>query len=656
MPKDRSDSEIEESEEPSAKEAQAESPFDFEERFRRLLFDMGLSDIIGGKTFVLGGYQIDAAGGIDDHLFLFDCTIRRGGRSATKQLRPKILQWRGKYNAVLDAVHADRTLAPYKHLVLVIAANAEVTDADTKLGLNEEPTVHILSRSQIEYLSEITDDIGRYAKFRFANLLGVFIQRNTESVPAIRVVSAGRPIYLFAAPARDLAELAFVPQAEAGFEFFYQRLIKKGKIKAIAEYVVARPRPFPNSVVLASNADLDFTPLEQQPSSNQGLDTVTIGHLRLPSRYGEFWVVDGQHRIYGSALSSEPPVLACTLIPATDLEKARYFLDINSEQTKIDSDLKWDLRAQLVKSQPEGKISAACQELDDLLGPLHDRVRIPHKGGRKSRDIKLSGLCDAILRNRVHETHQYNWRDDEFVRLLSRDLNTWFSLIDSEVPESDVKSKFLLENSGLSVLIILFKRIAQLLDHERPSLQRLTPYAKQLGEWVRELEPRDSASLAKRASSEGGRSQVADVIVAALNEKLPANLHLSFSGHVTRLIDDIGQFEGELRSRLATLFEQKIGADWISRSGLGKAGREPTSPDSLTLGQIRSVLSQEQFWHCVDPGFREREVKRELALHLFDYVKDYRNAMDHGRLEDVRRFDSATAAAGLRTLRLGFGI
>jgi DGQHR domain-containing protein len=656
MPKDRPDSEIEESEEPSAKETQVESPFDFEERFRRLLFDMGLSDINGGKTFVLGGYQIDAAGGIDDHLFLFDCTIRRGGKSATKQLRPKILQWRGKYNAVLDAVRADKTLAPYKHLVLVIAANAEVTDADTKLGLKEEPTVHILSRSQIEYLSEITDDIGRYAKFRFANLLGVFIQRNTESVPAIRVVSAGRPIYLFAAQARDLAELAFVPQAEAGFEFFYQRLIKKGKIKAIAEYVVARPRPFPNSVVLASNGDPDFTLFETQPASRQGLDTVTIGNLRLPSRYGEFWVVDGQHRIYGSALSSEPPVLACTLIPATDLEKARYFLDINSEQTKIDSDLKWDLRAQLVRSQPEGKISAACQELDELPGPLHDRVRIPHKGGRRSRDIKLSGLCDAILRNRVHETHQYNWRDDEFVRLLSRDLNAWFSLIDSEVPESEVKGKFLLENSGLSVLIILFKRIAQLLDHERLSLQRLTPYAKQLGEWVSELEPRDGASLAKRASSEGGRSQVADVIVAALNEKLPANLHLSFSGNVTRLIDDIGQFEGELRLRLATLFGQNIGADWISRSGLGKSGRDPTSPESLTLGQIRSVLSQEEFWHCVDPGFRERQIKRELALHLFDYVKDYRNAMDHGRLEDVRRFDSATAAAGLRTLRLGFGI
>ena len=71
---------------------------------------------------------------------------------------------------------------------------------------------------------------------------------------------------------------------------------------------------------------------------------------------------------------------------------------------------------------------------------------------------------------------------------------------------------------------------------------------------------------------------------------------------------------------------------------------------------MRSILTQEEFWKVVDPGFRAREIKREFALHLFDYVKDYRNAMDHGRLDEIRRFDVGTATAGLRTLRLGFDL
>lgn len=655
MPSDP-DPESEEQDDSAPALLETESPFDFEERFRRLLFDMGLSDINGGRGFVLNGYQIDAAGGIDDYLFLFDCTIKRGGRSAIKQLRPKILQWRGKYAAVEEAVRSDRLLAGYHHLVLVIAANAEVSDADTKLGLTGEPEVHILNKSQIDYLSEITDDIRQYAKYRFAKLLGVSIARAPSNVPAIRVLSGGRPIFLFAAASRDLAELAFVPQAEAGFEAFYQRLIKKSKIRSISDYVIKRARPFPNSVVLATDSDPAFRPFESLGRDAPGLDPITVGTLTLPGKFGEFWVVDGQHRIYGSALSEEPPVLACTLIPATNLEKARYFLDINTEQTKIDSDLKWDLRAQLVKDQPEGKISAMCQELDSLEGPLHSRIRIPHVGGRRSRDVKLSGLCDAILRNRVHETHQYDWKEADFVRTLSHDLNSWFSLVDAEVPDSPVKRKFLFENSGLSVLIIVFKRIAQRMEHDRLTVTRLTPYARELGSWVRDLDPRDGATLAKRASSEGGRSGVADLIVAALNDKMPTAFHLTFSGNVTRLIEDIGQFEARLRNHLSTVFEKQFGTDWLDRCGLARGGREPLSPTDLTLGQLRSVLSKEEFWKTVDSGFRAREIKRDLALQLFDYVKDYRNAMDHGRLDEVRRFDVGTALAGLRTLRLGFDL
>ena len=56
--------------------AEAESALEFEERFRRLLATMGLTDIDGGPTFVLGGHQVDACGGIEDRLMVFDCTIR----------------------------------------------------------------------------------------------------------------------------------------------------------------------------------------------------------------------------------------------------------------------------------------------------------------------------------------------------------------------------------------------------------------------------------------------------------------------------------------------------------------------------------------------------------------------------------------------------
>ncbi len=656
MPKLPPSGDTEDAEEVDQKSAEGESPFEFEERFRRLLFDMGLSDINGGSSFVLGGHQIDACGGIDTHLFLFDCTLRRGGRSSTKQLRTKIQQWRGKYAPVLSAIRKHELYSTYKDVVLVIAANAQVSEADAKYGEEVEPKVHVLNRSGIEYLSEITNDIGPYAKYRFATLLGVRIARKSSDVPAIRVLSGGKSTFLFAAPARDLAELAFVPQAEAGFEFFYQRLIKRSKIRAISDYVVARPRPFPNSVVLATESEPRFEPKQVAEGTSPSGDSITIGMLRLPDQYGEFWVVDGQHRIYGSALSTEPPVLACTLIPASNLEKARYFLDINSEQTKIDSDLKWDLRAQLIPDQAEGRISTACQKMDEADGPLKGRIKIPHKGSTRARSVKLSGLCDAVLKNRLHETHQYRWSEKDFSALLAHDLNLWLVQVDSEVEEGVVKRRFLLENSGLSVLVILFKRIAQHLDHTRPSLQVLSTYAKSIATWAASLDPRDAVSLAKRCSSEGGRAEVADLVVSAMNEQLTTDMHLPFSGQMTRLVDDIIHFEGQLRSKLGQVFLTALGADWIEKSGLSKAGREPVTLDSLTLGQIRSLLSQEPFWNCVDEGFRDRGIKRDFALHMFDYVKDYRNAIEHDRAQDAKKLDPAVAESGLKTLRRGFNL
>jgi DGQHR domain-containing protein len=657
MPGDENDDVEENVDLDVAPSVEAESPFEFEDRFRRLLSDMGLSDVDGGRAFVLGGQQIDACGGIQDHLLIFDCTIKRGNRATTKQLRNKITLTRGKAQAVADAAKVHPIYGRYTAISFVIAANTNVSETDLKYGLQDLPVVHILNRQNIEYLTEIADDIGPYSRFRLAGLLELPIRRTSSTVPAIRILERGKSTYVFAAESRDLAELAFVPQAEAGFKLFYQRLIRKGKIRSISEYVVGHARPFPNSVVLASNREPEFAASAGTPPGPQSEQaSIQVGSLALPQTYGAFWVVDGQHRIFGSALSTKPPVLVATLVPATDLEKARYFLDINSDQTKINSDLKWDLRARLIPDQPEGRISSACQRVDSLDGPLRGRIKIPHLGVGRSRPIKLSGLCDAVLKNRLHETHQYKWSEDDFVKHLSDDLNSWFGQIDAAVENQAFKKHFLLDNSGLSVLTIVFKRISKKEEHKRPTLALIGEYAKALSEWVANLGPSDASSLAKRCSSEGGRAEVADLAVSAMNEKLSPELHLELTGPVSRLSDEIKEFEKELRQGLNATFTGKIGASWIDQCGLGQTGRPAPTWDGLTLGQLRSVLTRGQFWAACSHGFDAIGMKQDFALGLFDYVIGYRNATEHGRLSDAKKFDLPTAAAALRSLRKGFGL
>lgn len=656
MPQQEGDAELGDSEEEESASPAEESPLEFEERFRRLLHTIGASDVDGGTAFRIGDHQVDAIGAIGDHLLVFDCTIRKGSKATIKRLTTKIEQWRGKYPSLLEGLRIHPLYAKYRHVTVVIAANATVATPDKEYAKDETPQICILTRQNIEYLSEIADDIGPYAKYRLTSMLGLELHRPTTQVPALRIEDQGKALFLFALDAKALAELAFVPQAEAGFKLFYQRLIKKGKIVAISDYVRSTKRPFPNSIILATNRSPRFEP---SPTSEQLVATprVVSGTLSLPSEFGSCWVVDGQHRIYGSALSSRDTDLVVTLVPASDLDKARYFLDINANQTKIDSDLKWDLRARLIPDDPEGRISLACQALDAVDSPVKGRVKIPHLGMGRSRPVKLSGLCDAVLKNRIHELHQYRWDSETFVKDLSTDLSHWLRELDAKVGDDGIKERFLFDNSGLSVLFIIFKRIGKKLEHDRPSIAKLLLYADVFSAWIQQLDPSESGTLAQRCSSEAGRADVADRAVAAMNERLPVEVQLEIGGRASKLSDQIVGFESSLRRILDERFIASIGADWLSRANLGGAGvRAPAAPEDLTLGHIFSILHRDEYWRAVSDGFDRNNLRKDLGLNLLQYVLDYRNALQHGRLDKAQKFDERFVENALVTLRRAFSL
>lgn len=650
------ESEVEDERVPS-QQAPDGSALEFEERFRRLLATMALTDIDGGPTFKIGGYQVDACGAIEDHLIIFDCTtIQKGSRAMTKRLRRKIEEWRGKYNTLLEGVKSHPRYSKYRDVTIAIAANAMVADVDIKYGEEGNPRIPILSRQNLEYLTEIADDIGRYAKFRLASLLGVRIPREAQSVAAIEVRDRDdKTAFIFALDARSVAELAFVPQAEAGFKLFYQRLVKKAKIAAISEYVQKESRPFPNSVILAVKEEPIFEPSSPETRSDN-FEVPRFGRLQLPRDFGSCWVIDGQHRIYGSALSERNTKLIVTLMHATDLEKARYFLDINANQTKIDSDLKWDLRASLMPDDLEGRISKVVQSIDDMDGPLRGKIKIPHKGVGRSRPLKLSGLCDAVLRNRLHETLQYNWKHPEFVKALSTDLDNWFLQVDAKVEDGSVKGAFLFDNSGLSVQVILFKRIAKRLEHTRPTVPQLMQYAEALSRWLGQLGPDESGKLATRCSSEAGRAEVADSAAAVMNETLPPALLLELSGKGTRLSDEIVTFEARLRARLDEAFRPRKGADWVKNAPFGGSSRPVNDVQQLGLGHMLNLLHRKDFWELVEKGFQESNIRQDLALSMLQYLSDFRNANHHGRVQDAKKFDDHFVESSLQTLRRCFEI
>jgi DGQHR domain-containing protein len=162
----------------------------------------------------------------------------------------------------------------------------------------------------------------------------------------------------------------------------FQRIVNEDRAKQIARTVLDRERAFPNAITLAS----DIKTL--QLSGN---------NIILPEK-SRFLVVDGQHRLWAQRFSNKDAQYACIIhLNKTEKEMAELFLEINDNQRRVPSSLRWDL-VRLVK--PEGDEAAImASELVLALVERQDSpfyIAIDLTGEQKDVSIKQGSLAPEI--------------------------------------------------------------------------------------------------------------------------------------------------------------------------------------------------------------------------------------------------------------------
>ena len=180
----------------------------------------------------------------------------------------------------------------------------------------------------------------------------------------------------------------------------FQRVVKEERAKEIAWTVLDEARTFPNAVVLATNsrsvADGD-------------------GHFTLPNS-AKFLVVDGQHRIWAQNFSEFEAMYACVVhFGLTEVEMARLFLEINDNQKRVPSSLRWDL-VRLVRPNDDPYAIAAAEMVYSLAtdknSPLFQRIDLTGEQGEK--DLKQGSLAPefkTLLNNKKVGIRQLNFED-----------------------------------------------------------------------------------------------------------------------------------------------------------------------------------------------------------------------------------------------------
>jgi DGQHR domain-containing protein len=173
----------------------------------------------------------------------------------------------------------------------------------------------------------------------------------------------------------------------------FQRIVNETRSRAIARTVLDNERTFPNAITLASK-----------------IKTLNFDgrNLTLPDKT-MLLVVDGQHRLWAQTYSNKEAHYACIVhLDKSEKEMAELFLEINDNQKRVPSSLRWDL-VRLV--QPDGDEAAIMAS--ELVFELVERKDSPFyyaidlTGEQKDVSIKQGSLAPEIktLISRTKKVH-----------------------------------------------------------------------------------------------------------------------------------------------------------------------------------------------------------------------------------------------------------
>lgn len=200
----------------------------------------------------------------------------------------------------------------------------------------------------------------------------------------------------------------------------FQRRVSEDRAREIATAVLDEGRTFPNAIILATNT--------QQV-------TVERGKVEFPQRI-RFLVVDGQHRLWAQHFCEHDAPYCCLVhLGLDETEMAHLFVEINDNQKRVPSSLRWDL-VRLVRAEGDPHGVRAVDLLYDLNSTTGSALyqRVDLTGEQKEITLKQGSLAPAIksvvgkrdsaLHDESYET-QLKALMRYFAAIRARDTDGW---------------------------------------------------------------------------------------------------------------------------------------------------------------------------------------------------------------------------------------
>ena len=284
--------------------------------------------------------QIDVFAKDEETVVFIEC--KSCEETQDRDLRKDISEFVSLQKPIANAIrqHFGRDFKP-KILWAFVTWNVLWRKGDVALA--QENGIAIIRDRELRYLEEISRSLrgaGRY-QFHAEFFKGQKIpELDGKQVPAIVTKLGGYRAFIFCATPADLLKISYVNHRDLrdpGGAPAYQRLLKQGRLKKIGAYL-DEGNFFPNSILISFHKKVRFDVSDKSYDKSS-----QFGSLYLPATYKSCWIIDGQHRLYGCAMSNTPPpsltVIAFEKI-STVLE-ANLFATINRASSNVSKSGCW---------------------------------------------------------------------------------------------------------------------------------------------------------------------------------------------------------------------------------------------------------------------------------------------------------------------------
>ncbi|MBB3391609.1 DGQHR domain-containing protein [Rhizobium sp. BK275] len=382
-----------------------------ENRFWNILYRFGYSELNKGRPFYVTigkgenniEQQVDVFAKDDETIVIAKCMSRK---SPTKvSLLEELNEFAGQMKPLADTIrkHYGAEFKP-KIIWCFVTENIRWSNDDVRRA--KEYNINIIQGLELIYFEEFSKKLGPAARYQFhaeyleAQKVPALAGRK---VPAIKTKLGGKTAYLFSALAKDVLRIAFVNHRDlrdpSGAPS-YQRIMKPSRLKEIGRFL-DEGKFFPNTVLLNFHRKPNF---EQQAKDD--VSAVAFGNLILPDRYKSCWIIDGQHRLYGTTYTKaeyDSPLFFIGFDSVSTSEEANIFVEINSKQATVpptllsalEGEVKWD------SPEPKERLSAISSRAVDLLNtkggsPLEGKVVSPGITAGTSQPLNLRSIQDRI--------------------------------------------------------------------------------------------------------------------------------------------------------------------------------------------------------------------------------------------------------------------